>query len=113
MKKRNSVRVKIVIVPLVLVFLGITLLAIASLYSSYQETMEQKRLAGLAVTQHVKARVEANAVSLATVNALLEDTLFTSPSAAAGFVTYASTNGMIIWQDKKGRTLKDIESNED
>lgn len=76
MKKRNSVRVKIVIVPLVLVFLGITLLAIASLYSSYQETMEQKRLAGLAVTQHVKARVEANAVSLATVNALLEDTLF-------------------------------------
>lgn len=44
---------------------------------------------------------------------LLEDTLFTSPSAAAGFVTYASTNGMIIWQDKKGRTLKDIESDED
>ena len=73
MKKWNSVRVKIVIMPLVLVFLGIGLLSIASLYLSYQETMEQKRLAGLAVTQHVKARVEANAASIATVNAMLED----------------------------------------
>lgn len=42
---------------------------------------------------------------------LMEDTLFTSPSAAAGFVTYASVNGMIMWLDKKGRTLKEIESN--
>lgn len=44
---------------------------------------------------------------------LQEDILFTSPSAAAGFVTYASANGMIMWLDKKGRTLKEIESNED
>ncbi len=44
---------------------------------------------------------------------LQEDILFTSPSAAAGFVTYASANGMIMWLDKKGRTLKEIENNED
>lgn len=44
---------------------------------------------------------------------LQEDTLFTSPSAAAGFVTYASANGIIMWLDAEGRTLKEIESNED
>ncbi|NLI65077.1 MAG: DUF4357 domain-containing protein, partial [Bacteroidales bacterium] len=44
---------------------------------------------------------------------LIEDTLFTSPSAAAGFVTYSSANGMIMWLDEKGITLKEIESNED
>jgi len=44
---------------------------------------------------------------------LIEDTLFTSPSAAAGFVTYASANGIIMWLDEKGRTLREIESNED
>ena len=75
MKKWNSVRVKIVILPLVLVFLGIGVLAIASLSSAYRETMELKRLAGLAVTQHVKARVEANALSIATVNGMLGDTI--------------------------------------
>lgn len=44
---------------------------------------------------------------------LIEDTLFTSPSAAAGFVTYASANGIIMWLDEKGRTLREIENNED
>ncbi len=44
---------------------------------------------------------------------LLKDTLFTSPSAAAGFVTYASANGMIMWLDAEGKTLKEIESNEE
>lgn len=44
---------------------------------------------------------------------LQEDILFTSPSAAAGFVTYASANGMIMWLDKKGRNLKEKENYED
>ena len=37
----------------------------------------------------------------------------TSPSAAAGFLTFASTNGMIIWLDQNGRNLKEIENDED
>lgn len=41
---------------------------------------------------------------------LMEDTLFTSPSAAAGFVTYASANGLIMWVTEEGKTLKDMES---
>lgn len=41
---------------------------------------------------------------------LREDTLFSSPSAAAGFVTYASANGLIMWSTGDGRTLRDMES---
>ena len=50
-------------------------------------------------------RVDANFV-------LTEDTLFSSPSAAAGFVTYASANGMIMWLTEDGKPLKEVE-NED
>lgn len=45
-------------------------------------------------------------------NILTEDTLFKSPSAAAGFVTYSSANGLIMWMTHDGRTLKDIENSE-
>jgi hypothetical protein len=43
---------------------------------------------------------------------LMEDVLFKSPSAAAGFVTYSSANGLIMWMTHDGRTLKDIENSE-
>ena len=92
MKKRNSVRVKIVIIPLVLVFLGIGLLASASLYVSYTETMEQKRLAGLAVTQQVKARAEANALSTATVTAMLGDTILNVADLVMGEAEISDAN---------------------
>lgn len=41
---------------------------------------------------------------------LTEDIGFSSPSAAAGFVTYSSVNGMIVWVSDDGKTLKDLES---
>ncbi|MDO4913952.1 MAG: GIY-YIG nuclease family protein [Bifidobacteriaceae bacterium] len=39
-----------------------------------------------------------------------DDIIFTSPSAAASFITGNSRNGNIEWKNKKGVTLKDIES---
>jgi hypothetical protein len=45
-------------------------------------------------------------------NILIEDTLFSSPSAAAGFVVFASANGLIMWIDSEGRTLRDLENQE-
>ena len=75
MKRWSSVRAKIVVLPLVLVFLGIGLLAMVNLASVYDELMESKRLGGLAVTQQVKARVEANARSVARIEAMLRDTI--------------------------------------
>ncbi|MEG0897859.1 MAG: DUF4357 domain-containing protein [Ruthenibacterium sp.] len=41
---------------------------------------------------------------------LTEDTLFNSPSAAAGFVAYSSANGPLMWIAENGKSLKEIES---
>lgn len=40
---------------------------------------------------------------------LLEDTPFTSPSAAAQFLTGYASNGRILWKTLDGTTLKDLE----
>ena len=53
--------------------------------------------------EHFADRIDKN-------NVLLEDTLFGSPSTAAGFVTFASANGLIMWIADDGRTLKELES---
>lgn len=57
MKRRHSIRMKVVIVPLILVFVTIAVLGAASVYVSYTRTLEQKRLGGLAVAQQVRARL--------------------------------------------------------
>ena len=41
---------------------------------------------------------------------LTTDLLFTSPSAAAGFVGGSSLSGNVMWKDEFGKTLKDIEA---
>lgn len=46
---------------------------------------------------------------------LIKDTKFKSASTAANFVTGTSTNGLVAWKNKDGKTIKDIlkeESNE-
>lgn len=43
---------------------------------------------------------------------LTTDLLFTSPSAAAGFVGGSSLSGNVMWKDGSGTTLKDIEAKE-
>lgn len=41
---------------------------------------------------------------------LIDDLSFTSPSAAAGFVSFASANGLTSWITAEGKTLKTLES---
>lgn len=43
---------------------------------------------------------------------VMKDIAFKSASTAANFVTGASTNGLIVWKDKDGNTLKSIISEE-
>jgi hypothetical protein len=45
-------------------------------------------------------------------NVLLEDVLFSSPSAAAMFVIGASANGYKTWKTIDGKTLKEVETSE-
>ena len=43
---------------------------------------------------------------------LIRDTLFTSPSAAAVFLTGYSINGRIYWKDENGVSLRELEESE-
>lgn len=43
---------------------------------------------------------------------LKEDILVSRPSEAAGFVGGSSLSGNVLWEDKKGRNLKEIEADE-
>src|SRR5262249_52831174 len=38
-----------------------------------------------------------------------QDYVFNSPSTAAGVILGQSANGRVLWHDKNGRTLKDIQ----
>lgn len=41
-------------------------------------------------------------------NILLEDIKFKSSSTAANFVTGRSSNGLIVWKNKDGKTIKEL-----
>ena len=50
-----------------------------------------------------RSRIDSN-------NILTEDTLFQSPSSAAGFVMYASQNGLQVWLTHSGIQLKALDN---
>ena len=72
MKRRHSIRMRIVVVPLILVFAAVLLLSTASIYVAYTRTLEQKRLAGLAVAQQIKARLQSNALALSALEGVTD-----------------------------------------
>ena len=56
----------------------------------------------------IKAR-ELNKNKISQDFKLLDNILFTSPSAAAGFVGGLSLSGNVVWQTKDGKTPKDVD----
>jgi hypothetical protein len=67
--------------------------------------INDKTCSGVAKKARENAKVDENYT-------LLEDVLFSSPSAASMFVTGASSNGYTAWKTAEGRTLKDVETSE-
>ncbi len=65
----------------------------------------EKTCSGVAKKAREKAKIDENYT-------LLEDVLFSSPSAASMFVTGASSNGYTAWKTADGKTLKDVETSE-
>lgn len=52
--------------------------------------------------------IEKNRQLVVKDGVVTEDVTFKSPSSAANFVTGRSSNGLIVWKDEAGRTLKSI-----
>lgn len=55
--------------------------------------------------------IEKSRASFVSLGEVTEDVVFKSPSTAANFITGRSSNGMIMWKDESGKTLKEILSN--
>ncbi|HPT83041.1 MAG TPA: methyl-accepting chemotaxis protein [Limnochordia bacterium] len=72
MNKFHSIRMKVVVFPLILVFLAVLLISVISNYLTYTRTLEQKRLGGLAVAQQIRKRMAEQALSLAALEELGE-----------------------------------------
>jgi hypothetical protein len=56
--------------------------------------------------------IEKNRTNTVKDRLVVKDITFKSASTAANFVTGNSTNGLIAWKDKNGRTLKEITEDE-
>lgn len=61
-------------------------------------------------TVHASIKQRRRAAPLGEGSVLLEDMLFSSPTAAAQFVIGKSANGLVSWKTESGQTLKSLES---
>lgn len=64
------------------------------------------------VPESVIKNREKYAAAITADGVLAKDLLFTSPSAAAGFVGGMSLSGNVVWKTEDGKTLKQLESEE-
>ena len=83
MKRRHSIWMKIVALPLIWVFLAILLLSFASVYVGYTRTLDQKRLAGLAVAQQFRNRLAERSRAITALEEVLERTALNAAQVAA------------------------------
>jgi hypothetical protein len=61
----------------------------------------------------IKASREKNKESVDGSGTVLKDILFRTPSGASAFVLGTPTNGNVEWKTIEGKTLKDVENEEE
>jgi len=61
-------------------------------------------------SKSIASRREGN---VSAENVVLHDIRFSSFSTAANFVTGRSTNGLLAWRDKNGKTVKELFNSEE
>ena len=63
-------------------------------------------------TDSIKNLRQQHAQKIDENNVLTVDILFKSPSAASSFAAYYAANGLTVWMTESGKSLKQIESND-
>lgn len=63
--------------------------------------------------KHIRIKRDQYSSAIGDNSVLLEDVLFGSPSAASGFVKYASSNGRLDWVTKSGVSLQFLEEEQE
>lgn len=76
------------------------------LKNSHIETIDSDSIPPGIKDRRQKAQIDENGI-------LQEDVLFRSPSYAAAFVIGGHANGLTEWKTEDGKTLKEIENNDE
>ncbi|WP_192929849.1 methyl-accepting chemotaxis protein [Alkaliphilus serpentinus] len=74
-RKRGTIKVKLLYIPLIVVLIGITILAFISSYFTRESLMNTMRQNGYFVSQRFTSLLEGNAKTLETVNKMLDDSI--------------------------------------
>lgn len=72
-QKRSTIKTKLIVIPLIVIFLAIASIAIFSSISVSKSFLSQMENDGLAIARQIAARVENNNESLINLNLLLEE----------------------------------------
>lgn len=70
--KQRSIRFKLIVLPLILVFLAISIIGVSTSYLVRDNLIDSKRQSGLELINQIKARVGDNNNSLDNINEMLE-----------------------------------------
>ncbi|OIJ21874.1 hypothetical protein BKP45_04065 [Anaerobacillus alkalidiazotrophicus] len=72
-RKKGSIRTKILLYPLVAVFIGILIIGIFSTYFTRESLLKEMELQGLLTSERMINRISDNALALDSINDMLED----------------------------------------
>ena len=72
-RKKGSIRTKVLLYPLVAVFIGILIIGIFSTSSSQKSLLKEMELQGILTSERMVNRISDNALALETINSMLED----------------------------------------
>jgi len=71
--KRGSIRTKVLLYPLIAVFVGILIIGIFSTSSSQKSLLKEMELQGILTSERMVNRISDNTLALDTINIMLED----------------------------------------
>lgn len=71
--KQGSIKVKLIIIPLIVVLLGISAIGIVSYNTTKQSLLNEMKENGLSTSSDFISRLEDNARSIELINSMIED----------------------------------------
>lgn len=87
--KQGSIKVKLIIIPLIVVLLGISAIGIVSYNTTKQSLLNEMKENGLSTSSDFISRLEDNARSIELINSMIEDKIRTAAN-----ITKSNRNGL-------------------
>ncbi|MBU3143308.1 hypothetical protein [Clostridium sp. CF012] len=132
--RKSSIKVKLITIPLVVMFIGITVIGVVSSWSVRASLLEQTKGDGMLLANKIVSQVINNKQSLKTINTMLEEKIKTAAKIAIssqkilssdilkkiakssgvdeiywyspeGKIIYSTVDSYVGWKSKKGDSI--------